>query len=129
MGRRSRQRSDAPPPRAAARKAAASPRAAAGGRERAFDRLPPARRVLAKFLIWATAQALAVIVGIVVLGGSLGPFVVLAYTMLGVGGAFMWVTPRLRVLELSDEDRLLQTVAGGLLVMSLAFAVAGAILL
>lgn len=146
MGRRSRQRAAAAPPAApatpnrSARRAAAAARPGAAAaaaakkaprppRERALDRLPPARKVLAKYVLMAMVVAILVMVGIAVVGGTLGPFVVLAYAMLGAGGAYRYASTRLRDLPMTNEDRLLQTLAGGLLGISLLFAIAGAILL
>jgi len=140
VGRRARQRAAAAPPPAAkpapnrsARRAAAAvaarPATVRRPRERALDRLPPARKVLAKYVLMAMVIAIVVMVGIAVLGGTLGPFVVLAYAVLGTGGAYRYSSTRLRDLPLTDEDRMLQTLAGGLLGISLLFAIAGAILL
>ncbi len=137
MGRRSRQREAASRPAATKAKAKAGPTAAPGARprsaagrpsrERALDRLSPARRVLAIYVGCAMVLAFVVVVGIAVLGGSYGPFVTLAVAILGSGLAHTWASPKLRELQLTDEDRMMQTLAGGLLVITLLLAVAGAI--
>lgn len=124
MGRRARRRagaSPAPPttPRGAQR----------GGRERAFDRLPAARRVLAVYVAIAMAVAVAVILGIAALGGALGPYVVVAYALLAAALAHRWASGRLASLTLSDEDRMMQTLAGGLLLLSVVLAVASCVVL
>lgn len=131
MGRRARRRAGsenraAAPRKAAAtpRKATAAPRKAAGGRERALDRLAPARRVLAIYVAVAMVVAITVVLGIAILGGTLGPFLVAAYAMLAAGLASRWASRRLAGLHLTDEDRMMQTMAGGLLVLSVGFALA-----
>jgi hypothetical protein len=93
--------------------------------------LPPSelRRVLAGYLAGALALAIVVLLGTVMLAGSLGPWVVLA----GVGGGALalraWAGGRLEGTPLSDEDRLLRTMAGGLLVLVVAFALVAAVVL
>ena len=93
--------------------------------------LPPAqlRRVLAAYLAGALALAIVVLLGTVMLAGSLGPWVVLA----GVGGGALalraWAGSRLEGTPLSDEERLLHTMAGGLLVLVVAFALVAAVVL
>jgi hypothetical protein len=87
------------------------------------------RRVLAAYLAGALALAIVVLLGTVMLAGALGPWVVLA----GVGGGALalrsWVAGRLEGVPLSDEDRLLRTMAGGLLVLVVAFALVAAVVL
>ncbi len=134
MGRRSRTRANAAPARAPNR---AQRRAAKGvataparpPREKAFDRLSPVRRTLTGYLACAMVIAIATVFGIAALGGSLGPFIVVAYVMLGAGLSFRWAQGRLAGHALSNEDRMMQTLAGGMLLISLLLAVVSAVLL
>jgi hypothetical protein len=123
MGRRARARGDAPPRNAGA------PPPAAGGRERVGDRLGPARRILARYLGGATLIAILVLAGIAALGGTLGPFVVFAVAAVAAGLLHRWAQERLTGLQLSDEDRILQTLAGGLLLMAVFLALVAAVVL
>lgn len=69
-----------------------------------------------------------VLAGIMALGGKLGPFVVVLYAALGAGLLLHWARTRLAGETLNDEDRLLQTLAGGLSIMAVGFALLSALL-
>ncbi len=73
--------------------------------------------------------AIATVLGIAGLGGTLGPFIVVAYVMLGAGLSFRWAQRRLAGQTLTDEDRMMQTLGGGMLLISLLLALVSAILL
>ena len=98
-------------------------------RERALDRLDTVKRTLAGYLAGALGVALLVLVGTAVLGGTLGPFVVLAAALVLGGLLHRWMLGRLRGVPMADEDRLLQTAAGGLLGLAVAFAAMAAVVL
>lgn len=100
-----------------------------GPRPRARDNLDPVKRTLAGYLAGAMGVALLVLVGTAVLGGTLGPFVVLAVALVSGGLLQRWMLGRLRERPMSDEDRLLQTAAGGLLLLAVLFAVMAAVVL
>jgi hypothetical protein len=104
---------------------AATPTAAA----RAAPAPAELRRVLAAYLAGALALAIVVLAGTVLLAGALGPWVVLV----GVGGGALalraWIAGRLEGAPLSDEDRLLRTMASGLLVLVVLFAIVAAVVL
>jgi len=117
MGRRSRARTPSPPPRTAARRA------------RARDRLSPARSTLAVYLGLAMLVSVATVLGIAILGGTGGPLIVFAYALLGAGLSYRWARERLADKSMTDEDRMMQTMAGGLLVISVALAAISAIVL
>jgi hypothetical protein len=123
VGRRSRRRAT---PGAAPRTASAPP--SRPRRARASDGLTPARRTLTRYLGGAVLVALATIIGIAALGGSLGPFVVVAYVLVSSGLLFRWAQERLAGAAMSDEDRMLQTAAGGMLLISAVLALASAVL-
>jgi hypothetical protein len=114
MGRRSRGRT---PPA----ERAPQPRA------RASDRLSPARSTLAIYLGLAMFISVATVLGIAILGGTGGPSIVLAYALLGAGLSYRWARGRLGGLAMTDEDRMMQTMAGGLLAISVALAAISAI--
>lgn len=98
-------------------------------RARAKDTLDDGKRTLAGYLIGALGIAVIVLVGIATLGGTLGPWLVVLVA-LGLGVLLhRWMLGRLRGVELVDEDRLLQTAAGGLLVLAIAFALMTAVVL
>jgi predicted PurR-regulated permease PerM len=90
---------------------------------------PELRRVLGAYLAGAILLAVLVLLGTVTLAGTLGPFVVLVVDATVAWALYRWAQARLADLELTDEDRLLQTLAGGLLVVVLAFAAVAAALL
>jgi 4-hydroxybenzoate polyprenyltransferase len=87
------------------------------------------RKTLGAYLAGAILIAILVLVGTVTLAGALAPWLVLALAAAAGYALYRWAQARLAGLPLSDEDRILQTLAGGLLVVVLAFAgVAAAIL-
>ncbi len=92
----------------------------------ARQRLDPVRRTLAAYLAAALVLATLTLAGILVLGGRLGPFITLAVVMVGAGLAHRAAAARLAGAHLSDEDRMMQTMAGGMLVLSVVLAAAGA---
>ena len=125
MGRRSRTRSRAtvgapavPPP----------PRPPRPRRERALERVGAPRRVVARYLGGAVAIAIAVLAGIVLLGGSGGPLVVLVAVAAAAALLFGWARRRLAAFTLSGEDRLLWLTATGLLVLAVLLAAVSAVL-
>lgn len=73
--------------------------------------------------------AVLTVLGIAILGGSLGPLVTFAASATAAGLLFRWAQQRLVGLAFSDEDRVLQTMAGGLLVISVALATVSMIVL
>lgn len=130
MGRRARARSTASRATAAGRQRPASaPETGGRRREGALDRLSPVRKVLARFIGLALAVAIATVAGIAGLGGTLGPLIVFAYTVVAAGLIFRWAQSRLAGHAMADEDRMMQTLAGGLLVMSVVLATVSAIVL
>jgi hypothetical protein len=87
------------------------------------------RKTLGAFLAGAIALAILVILGTVTLAGTLAPWLVLVAD-LGLSYAlYRWAQARLAELPLSDEDRIIQTLAGGLLVVALGFALLAAVVL
>ena len=119
MGRRSRTRS-----RAAA---GGGRRAPAGGASPA-GRLPAPRRVLAAYLVAALVLGAAVLAGIVGLGGAAGPLLVLVFALAAGGLVFSWARRRLKGHALTDEDRLLQNTATGVLALAVLLAAVSAVL-
>lgn len=123
MGKRSRaQRPPGPRPARAPRPADPRP-----GREKGFGRLPVARRVLAIYLGAAMLVALVTLIGIAVLGGTLGPFLVFAFAVVAGGLLFRWAQSSLTGTVMSDEDRVMQTMAGGLLLIGVVLSLVSAI--
>jgi hypothetical protein len=121
MGRsRRRARSAATAPTAASAPAAAPARPAAPGE---------LRRTLGAYLAGAIALAILVILGTVTLAGALGPWIVLVADLALSYGLYRWAQGRLAPLALSDEDRIIQTLAGGLLVVAAGFALFAAVVL
>ncbi|MCW3012684.1 MAG: hypothetical protein JWO90_3088 [Solirubrobacterales bacterium] len=90
--------------------------------------LGPVRRTLTAYLLGALLLGVLTLAGIVVLGGTLGPFITLAVVVLAAGLLHRAATLRLAPAELTNEDRLIQTMAGGMLVLSVVLAAAGAVL-
>ncbi|MTD43274.1 hypothetical protein GKE82_02860 [Conexibacter sp. W3-3-2] len=88
------------------------------GREKGLGRLPAPRRVLALYLGAATVVALVALLGIALIGGTAGPFLVFAVVAGASGLVYRRAQRALVGLGLSDEDRLLQTMAAGLLLIS-----------
>lgn len=78
------------------------------------------------YLVGAFVVAVTTLLGIVVLGGTLGPFIVLAVVVVSSGLIYSAATARLQGQALTDEDRVMQTMAGGMLVLSVILAAAGA---
>ncbi len=116
--------------RARARGVAAS-RPAPDGRQAPPARakgLDPVRRALAAYLLAALVLAVLTLAGIVVLGGSFGPFLTLAVIVIAAGLVHRAATRRLAGAELTNEDRVIQTMAGGMLALSVVLALAGALI-
>ena len=122
MGRRARSRARADPTGAprTARAAPSAPRAARAG-------LGPVRRTLTAYLAAALVLAVFTLAGILVLGGTLGPFITLALAALGAGLAYRAASARLAGATLTNEDRMIQTMAGGMLVLCVVLAAAGVV--
>lgn len=99
--------------------------AAAPSRRR---RLDPVRRVLAGYVSAAALVGLLTLAGISSLGGTYGPFIVLAAVVVSAGLVGREATRRLAGASLTDEDRVIQTMAGGLLVISVILSLSGAVL-
>lgn len=122
MGRRARARAQvatgAKPTKTSERAAASPP---------ARQRLDPVRRTLVAYLGAALVLATLTLAGILVLGGTLGPFVTLAVVAVGAGLVHRAATARLAAASLTGEDRMMQTMAGGMLVLSVVLAAAGAV--
>lgn len=93
----------------------------------ARGRLDPVRRTITGYLAAAFVIAVLTLLGIVILGGTLGPFVVLAAVVIAAGLAYRTASARLAGQALTDEDRVMQTMAGGMLVLSVVLAAAGAL--
>lgn len=99
------------------------------GRGTALDRLGSTRKTLALLLGGAVLVAVVALVGTVALGGALAPWVVLAAVVGASLALHAWAGGRLQNAALGDEDRLLQTMALGLLVLACGFALVAAIVL
>jgi hypothetical protein len=121
MGRRSRTRTRVTP--AAPATPPRRPR-----REDALQRVGAPRRVLAGYLGGALVVGIAVLVGIVLLGGTGGPLVVLVGAAAAAALLYRWGRRRLAVFALSDEDRMLWLTATGLLVLAVLLAAVSAVL-
>ncbi len=119
MGKRSRNRSDGTAPARPARSARSAPREKGLG---------PVRRVLAGYLIAAALVGVLTLTGIALLGGSFGPALVLVAVVALASVVSRTANVRLAGANLSDEDRVIQTMAGGMLVISIVLAVAGVVL-
>ena len=119
MGKRSRAhaRKGAKPTHANERATAAPPR----------GRLDPVRRTLTAYVAAALVLAILTLVGILVLGGTLGPFITLAGVVVGAGLVHRSATTRLAGAPLTGEDRMMQTMASGMLVLCVVLAAAGAV--
>jgi hypothetical protein len=123
MGRsRRRARTAASSPSPTASRAAAAPRTAA---------VSPGelRKTLGAYLAGAIALAILVLLATVALAATLAPWIVLVVDGAAAVGLHRWAQGRLAGLSLSDEDRVLQTLAGGLLVLVFAFAAVAAVVL
>jgi hypothetical protein len=114
---------------AASTASAPAPRAAE--RKRAAATVSPGelRRTLGTYLAGAIVLAILVLLGTVTLAGTLAPWLVLVVDAAAAYGLHRWAQAKLAPLPLSDEDRLLQTLAGGLLTVALAFATIAAVVL
>lgn len=129
MGRRSRtraQRAGTPASARPARPARPAPVAKPSGR-RGLAGLDPLRRTLVSYLVGAMLVAVATLAGIVVLGGTLGPFIVLAVVLVAAGLIHRAARARLVGAEMGDEDRVIQTLAGGMLLICVLLAAASAV--
>jgi hypothetical protein len=87
------------------------------------------RRTLGAYLAGAVVIAILVLLGILILQGTLGPWLVLVADAIATVALFRWAQPRLADLPLSDEDRIMQTLAGGLLAIVLVFAAVAAVVI
>jgi hypothetical protein len=87
------------------------------------------RRTLGAYLAGAILLAILVLLGTVTLAGALAPWLVLVVDAVATVALYRWAQRRLAGLALSDEDRLLQTLAGGLLAVVLLFAAVAAVVL
>lgn len=121
VGRRSRtrERADGAAAPVKAPKRAAAPPVAPARRTPAGD---ATRRTLSIYAGLSAVLAILVLIGIVVLAGSFGPLLVVVYAAIGAGLLHLWARNRLAGRTLTDEDRVLQTVAGGLLIMAVGFS-------
>jgi hypothetical protein len=122
MGRRSRTRA-----RAATNAGPVKAKEPAAVSPPARRRLDPVRRTLAAYLAAALVLATLTLAGILLLGGTLGPFITLAVVAVGAGLVHRAATARLAAASLTGEDRMMQTMAGGMLVLSVVLAAAGAV--
>ncbi|MCW2998826.1 MAG: hypothetical protein JWN65_2375, partial [Solirubrobacterales bacterium] len=77
----------------------------------------------------ALAIAIATVLGIAGLGGTAGPLIVLGYVLLGAGLTFRWAQRQLAGQTMTDDDRMMQTMAGGLLLISVTLAAVSALVL
>ncbi|MCW2985468.1 MAG: hypothetical protein JWR63_3038 [Conexibacter sp.] len=87
------------------------------------------RKTLGAYLAGAIVIAILVLLGTVTLAGTLAPWLVLVVAAAASYGLYRWAQGRLAALALTDEDRIIQTLAGGLLVVVLAFAAVAAAVL
>lgn len=117
MGRRARARGAAP-----ARAAAPSRRTATR------DTLPAVRRVLVAYVGGAMVLSVLVLLGIAGLGGTLGPAIVLAVALVWAGALHRWAQGRLAEHELTDQDRVMQTMGGGMLFLSVCLSATSVLL-
>ena len=135
MGKRGRTRSreggaSAPAPAASAARSLRGRRPAAPRREPTPGAgLSQANKTLAAYLGGAFLLGLVVILGISLLGGTLGPILVALFTVAFAYLLFRWAQEGLRGLQLTDQDRMVQTMAGGLLVLCVGLSVVAAVAL
>jgi hypothetical protein len=87
------------------------------------------RKTLGAYLAGAIVIAILVLVGTVTLAPAWAPWLVLVLAAGASFALFRWSESRLAGLPLSDEDRVLQTLAGGLLAVVLLFAAVAAVVL
>jgi hypothetical protein len=121
MGRSRRRARTATTTTASTRKATTAATATVGPRE--------LRKTLGAYLAGAIVLAILVLLGTVMLAGTLGPWIVLVVDAAASLALYRWSQSRLAILPLSDEDRIMQTLAGGMLVVALAFAAIAAVVL
>jgi hypothetical protein len=110
---------------------ATAPAPRAADRKRAAATVAPAelRRTLGAYLAGAIVLAVLVLLGTLTLAGTLAPWLVLAVDAAAAYALYRWAQGRLAPLPLSDEDRVMQTLAGGMLLVALGFAVIAAVVL
>lgn len=87
------------------------------------------RKTLGAYLAGAIALAILVLLGTVTLGGTLAPWLVLVVDAGLSYALYRWSQTRLAALPLTDEDRVMQTLAGGMLVVAFTFAAVAAVVL
>jgi hypothetical protein len=87
------------------------------------------RKTLGAYLAGAVVLAILTLLGIVTLGGTLGPWIVVVADAVLAYGLYRWAQARLSALPLSDEDRVMQTLAGGMLALAFGFALFAAVVL
>jgi hypothetical protein len=87
------------------------------------------RRTLGAYLAGAIVIAILVLLGTVTLAGTLAPWLVLVVAAAASYALYRWSQGKLSVLALSDEDRMMQTLAGGMLLIALGFALIAAVVL
>jgi len=85
------------------------------------------RRALTAYVGAALVLGILTLVGILVLGGTLGPFITLAGVVVGAGLVHRSATARLAGARLTGEDRMMQTMAGGMLVLCVVLAAASVV--
>lgn len=107
--------------------ATSAPRAAATAPATVEPRV--LRKTLGAYLAGAVLIAILVLLGILILQGTLGPWLVLVADAAATFALFRWAQARLADLPLSDEDRIMQTLAGGLLAIVLLFAAVAAVVI
>jgi hypothetical protein len=87
------------------------------------------RKTLGAYLAGAIVLAILVLLGTVMLAGTLGPWIVLVVDGIASVALYQWSQIRLSGLALTDEDRVMQTLAGGLLAIVFLFAAVAAVVL
>jgi hypothetical protein len=87
------------------------------------------RKTLGAYIAGAILIAILVLAGTVTLAGTLAPWLVLVAAATAAAALYRWAQGRLAGLALSDEDRVMQTLAGGLLAVVLLFAAVAAVVL
>jgi hypothetical protein len=87
------------------------------------------RKTLGAYLAGAIVLAVLVLLGTLTLAGTLAPWLVLAVDAAAAYALYRWAQRRLAPLALTDEDRVMQTLAGGLLATALGFALIAAVVL
>jgi hypothetical protein len=87
------------------------------------------RKSLGAYVAGAILLAILVLLGTVMLAGTLAPWLVLVLDAVATVALYRWSQSRLAGLALSDEDRLVQTLAGGLMAIVLLFAAVAAVVL